>query len=250
MCWAFPYDEVIDGRLQGLWQAGHRRRRRARGAASTPRRSSTRPTSTRRESCLPRRAWPKAPSSSVTMETGYEDVKAAVQLFQQNLAQIGITLRHPGGRPEHLHRHHVRRRWPAEERPNMMPWFWWPDYNDAYNHLYPQIACDQRGQPGRTAATTATSGWRSSSMPSGMSRPGQVPGGAERDPADHLPGRPAGHLLHAAPVDDGAAQGHRGLRLQPDQYRDLQLLCDVTEGIRVAQGSHIPILLRLVCARC
>jgi peptide/nickel transport system substrate-binding protein len=36
----------------------------------------------------------------------------------------------------------------AEERPNMMPWFWWPDYNDAYNHLYPQIACDQWGPAG------------------------------------------------------------------------------------------------------
>ncbi len=30
----------------------------------------------------------------------------------------------------------------------MMPWFWWPDYNDAYNHLYPQIACDQWGPAG------------------------------------------------------------------------------------------------------
>ena len=36
----------------------------------------------------------------------------------------------------------------AEERPNMIAWFWWPDYNDAYNHLYPQIACDQWGSAG------------------------------------------------------------------------------------------------------
>jgi ABC-type transport system substrate-binding protein len=33
----------------------------------------------------------------------------------------------------------------------MMPWFWWPDYNDAYNHLYPQIACDQWGSAGTNA---------------------------------------------------------------------------------------------------
>ena len=36
----------------------------------------------------------------------------------------------------------------AEERTNMMPWFWWPDYNDAYNHLYAQIGCDQWGPAG------------------------------------------------------------------------------------------------------
>ena len=30
----------------------------------------------------------------------------------------------------------------------MIAWFWWPDYNDAYNHLYPQIACDPWGSAG------------------------------------------------------------------------------------------------------
>jgi peptide/nickel transport system substrate-binding protein len=70
-----------------------------------------------------------------------------VQLFQANLAEIGINLAIEevdlstftgimfGGMT-------------AEERPGMMPWFWWPDYNDAYNHLYPQIACDQWGAAG------------------------------------------------------------------------------------------------------
>ena len=30
----------------------------------------------------------------------------------------------------------------------VMPWFWWPDYNDAWNHLYPQISCTQWGSKG------------------------------------------------------------------------------------------------------
>ena len=31
---------------------------------------------------------------------------------------------------------------PAEERPNLLPSFWSPDYNDGWNHLWPQISCD------------------------------------------------------------------------------------------------------------
>ena len=30
---------------------------------------------------------------------------------------------------------------PAEERPNLLPAFWSPDYNDAWNHLWPQVSC-------------------------------------------------------------------------------------------------------------
>ena len=30
---------------------------------------------------------------------------------------------------------------PAEERPNLLPSFWSPDYNDAWNHLWPQVSC-------------------------------------------------------------------------------------------------------------
>jgi peptide/nickel transport system substrate-binding protein len=31
---------------------------------------------------------------------------------------------------------------PAEERPNLLPSFWSPDYNDGWNHLWPQLSCD------------------------------------------------------------------------------------------------------------
>ena len=37
---------------------------------------------------------------------------------------------------------------PAEERPHLMLWSWWPDYNDAWNHLYPQVSCEQWGSKG------------------------------------------------------------------------------------------------------
>ena len=28
---------------------------------------------------------------------------------------------------------------PAEERPQLFSWSWWPDYNDAYNEIYPSF---------------------------------------------------------------------------------------------------------------
>lgn len=84
---------------------------------------------------------------SMAVETGLEQPKAAAQLFQQNLAQIGIDL--------------TVEEWDlstytgmiygeagADERPNFMWWGWWPDYNDAWNHLYPQVSCDAQGSAG------------------------------------------------------------------------------------------------------
>jgi len=31
---------------------------------------------------------------------------------------------------------------PADERPNLMRWSWWPDYNDAWNEIYPNFHTD------------------------------------------------------------------------------------------------------------
>jgi peptide/nickel transport system substrate-binding protein len=146
MCWAFPYDEVIEGVFRGYGK-------RAIGGVSElvagfdPETFQYTTDLDKARELLASADVPEGTELVVTMETGYEDVKAAVQLFQQNLAQIGINLNIQEvdlstftgimfGEME------------AEERPNMMPWFWWPDYNDAYNHLYPQIACDQWGPAG------------------------------------------------------------------------------------------------------
>ena len=149
MCWAFPYDEVIEGVFKGYGK-------RAIGgvaelvAGFDPETFQYTTDLDKARELLATAKVPEGTELVLTMETGYEDVKAAVQLFQQNLAQLGINLSIQEvdlstftgilfGEME------------AEERPNMMPWFWWPDYNDAYNHLYPQIACDQWGAAGTNA---------------------------------------------------------------------------------------------------
>jgi peptide/nickel transport system substrate-binding protein len=146
MCWAFPYDEVIEGVFKGYGK-------RAIGgvaelvAGFDPETFQYTTDLDKARELLAAADVAEGTELVVTMETGYEDVKAAVQLFQENLAQIGINLSIQEvdlstftgimfGEME------------AEERPNMMPWFWWPDYNDAYNHLYAQIGCDQIGPAG------------------------------------------------------------------------------------------------------
>ncbi|MCC2629703.1 MAG: extracellular solute-binding protein family 5 [Thermomicrobiales bacterium] len=139
MCWAFPYDEVIEGVFKGYGK-------RAIGGVSElvagfdPETFQYTTDLDKARELLAAAEVAEGTELVLTMETGYEDVKAAVQLFQENLAQIGINLSIQEvdlstftgimfGEME------------AEERPNMMPWFWWPDYNDAYGYY-----CNERVQ--------------------------------------------------------------------------------------------------------
>lgn len=146
MCWAFPYDEVIEGVYKGY-------AKRAIGgvaelvAGFDPETFQYTTDLDKARELLAAAGVPEGTELVVTQETGDENVKALVQLFQQNLSQLGIVLTieevdlstFTGIMFGDM---------PVEERPDMMPWFWWPDYNDAYNHLYPQIACDQWGSAG------------------------------------------------------------------------------------------------------
>jgi peptide/nickel transport system substrate-binding protein len=146
MCYAFPYDEVIEGVYKGY-------AKRAVGgvaelvAGFDPETFQYQTDLEKAKELLATAGVPEGTELVAMPESGDENVKALTQLFQQNLAQIGITLTIEEvdlttftgvmfGDME------------AEEKPNLIPWFWWPDYNDAYNHLYPQIACDQWGSAG------------------------------------------------------------------------------------------------------
>jgi peptide/nickel transport system substrate-binding protein len=65
-------------------------------------------------------------------------------LFQENLAQVGITLS-----IEAVDNATVIGSFygdaPPEERPNIMLFNWWPDYNDAWNQLDPLVRCEPHG---------------------------------------------------------------------------------------------------------
>jgi peptide/nickel transport system substrate-binding protein len=144
MCYAFPYQEVIDGVYQGyatranslvapsvfgyqedgfFFETDLDRARELLAAAGVPE------------------------GTELLMVFGPGSDQTTAELFQANLAQIGITLSiqliDQGAFTSTFYGDA-----PAEERPNFMGWSWWPDYNDAWSVLYPTMSCEQWGSKG------------------------------------------------------------------------------------------------------
>ena len=84
---------------------------------------------------------------TMVLESGLEQPKSAAQLYQQNLAQLNINLEIQE-MDLTTYTSLVYGDAGPDERPNFMWWGWWPDYNDAWNHLYPQVSCDAQGSAG------------------------------------------------------------------------------------------------------
>lgn len=70
-----------------------------------------------------------------------------LELFQAKLAEIGITLSIET-MDQSTYIGLIYGDSPVEERPNFMSQSWWPDYNDAWNGLYPLISCESWGSKG------------------------------------------------------------------------------------------------------
>ena len=108
---------------------------------------------------------------SVAIANGNAENQAIAELFQANLQEIGIDLE-----IQNLDiAAYVQMAFgdlPAEERVSFFPASWGPDYDDAYNHLWPQVSCDawQSGNAGHycnqqveellSAARDAAMTWR------------------------------------------------------------------------------------------
>ena len=78
---------------------------------------------------------------SMMLSAGIEAAKTMAQLFAANLQQLGLTL-DAQAVDETTFIGTVFGDAPVEERPHFFPLFWQPDYDDGWNHLYPQVACD------------------------------------------------------------------------------------------------------------
>jgi peptide/nickel transport system substrate-binding protein len=146
LCYAFPYTEVVDGVFGG-------RGRQSRGAVPdtiqghNPETFQYTTDLEQARDLLATAAVPEGTTLSVAIESGIERDRATMELFQANLAEIGINLDiQQLDLPTMTAMAYGDS--PPEERPNMMKWFWWPDYNDAWNHLYPQITCESGGSAG------------------------------------------------------------------------------------------------------
>src|SRR3954447_4416361 len=144
MCYAYPYKEVIDGLFLG--QARRANSPVAPEVLGYPEDAFFFETDLAKAKELLTAAGVPEGTELVAATTTNSDPRY-LELFQPNLAQIGITLT-----IEELDQATyvgmIYGDAPVEERPNFMGQSWWPDYNDAWNGVYPLVSCDSWGSKG------------------------------------------------------------------------------------------------------
>src|SRR5829696_252871 len=140
LCWAFPYDEVIGGVYEGY-------AKQAVGPVAELCRGFNPDTFVyqtdlaRARSLLARAGIAEGTVLTMLLPPGNTETATMAELFQANLAAIGVALDiQPVDFATYVSI--FTGDLPAEERPNLLPSFWSPDYDDAWNHLWPQVSCD------------------------------------------------------------------------------------------------------------
>lgn len=148
LCWAFPYEEVLQGVYLGYAQP-------AQGAVSVNCAgfSPTTPTFTtdldKAKSLLEQAGIAPGTKVQTVSAAGATVVQSIAELYQQNLQEIGLELEIEimdfGPFVEMIYGD-----LPADERPLLFPIFWGPDYDDAWSQLWPLTSCDawQSGNAG------------------------------------------------------------------------------------------------------
>ena len=144
MCYAYPYNEVIEGIY-----LGHATRANSPVAASVLGYQEDGfffETDLAKAKELLAAAGVPEGTELVASTTVNSDARH-LELFQANLAEIGITLSIET-MDQAAYIGLIYGDSPIEERPAFMSQSWWPDYNDAWNGLYPLISCDSWGSKG------------------------------------------------------------------------------------------------------
>ena len=138
MCYAYPYQEVLDGYYLGY--ASRANNPVAPAVLGFLEDGFYFETDLDRARELLAEAGVAEGTELTAATTGGSDL-VFLELFQANLAEIGIPLT-----IEQIEQSSyvalIYGDTPVEERPNFMSQSWWPDYNDAWNGLYPTTACD------------------------------------------------------------------------------------------------------------
>ena len=140
MCWALPYDEVLSGYYKGYAKQG------VGPVAETVRGFAPETFSYTRDLVKAKELFAQAGVAEGT-ELTFMGSGTIPELYQASLAEIGISLS-----IEEVDTTTFTATFygdaPAEERPHVMGWSWWPDYNDAWNQLYPIVSCESWGSKG------------------------------------------------------------------------------------------------------
>lgn len=140
LCWAFPYEEVLQGVFLGYAEP-------AQGAVSSncagfsPTTTSFTTDLDKAKALLEQAGIPAGTKIKTVSATGATIVQTIAELYQRNLQEIGLEVEiqimdyasYVGLVYGDL---------PAEERPLLFPGFWSPDYDDAWSQLWPLTSCD------------------------------------------------------------------------------------------------------------
>ncbi|CAN5706618.1 ABC transporter substrate-binding protein [soil metagenome] len=144
LCWAFPYDDVIDQVLQGL---AKKQGPIADTVVGFDPEIELYDTDLEQAKALFDAAGYDGEEFEYILSEGNADDDAIAQLFQASLAEIDVNLAITRVDRSAL----IDMAYgdsPPEERPHMMSSGWWPDYNDSYNQLFPNFHPESAGSNG------------------------------------------------------------------------------------------------------
>ena len=149
LCWAFPYDEVVTGVYKDTVKRTGPIPDNVQGYDPEAFLYTTDLEQAR--TLLETAGYVNGDPITMSIESESERSRTMAELFQANLAEIGVTLDIQvvdTTTQEDI----VYGDAPAEEKPDVIGlWAWWPDYNEGWNQLYPNFVIESAGGGGSNA---------------------------------------------------------------------------------------------------
>lgn len=146
LCFAFPYDEIIAGVYKDTVKRTGPIADNIRGY--DPEEFLYTTDLEQAKTLLEAGGFPEGSTITLQTDAESENSKTMAELFQANLAQIGITLEIQavdlGTQEDTIYGDGD----PADKPHIMGNWAWWPDYNDGWNQLAPNFLIDAAGGGG------------------------------------------------------------------------------------------------------
>lgn len=148
LCYAFPYDDVINEVLRGFAKKQGPIADTVIGFDPSVELYST--DLEQASELLTAGGVTESDELEYILASGDANDQSIAELFQANLAEIGFNMvLTQVDRSQVIDMAYGDS--PPEERPHMMSSGWWPDYNDSYNQLFPNFHPDSAGSAGSNA---------------------------------------------------------------------------------------------------
>ncbi|MGH9173399.1 MAG: ABC transporter substrate-binding protein, partial [Vicinamibacterales bacterium] len=173
--WAFPYEDVRTGVYRQLIEV-----------SSGPNTPTTLGYPTdgfiyttdldKAKQLLDEAAFDTSETLEFWITAGETTEEAMAQLFQANLQELGVDMQ-VVSKEEGAFTDFVYGEAPGEERPHFFAGGWWPDYNDAWNEIYPNF----HSQSQQTAAGGNTSAYANEDVDRLLDQGGTLSSGPEYD---------------------------------------------------------------------